>query len=141
MSYEVLPHKHTRRGPPRPPREDASAQHDSHVSTHGALCSLLKLWRDDPDKLGVACAAWTLAGYAACWLADEIQYGPDWPNDAVLSREEAGARIEAALHRRHRTRLRQRAEGVLLALDEFSQAIEADRIRSPVPSVPEREGK
>lgn len=85
------------------------------TEVHIALCRLLSLWGDDPDKLAVAARAWLLAGYAEQWAGYEV--------DAVDGHE----RIAKALYRRNRRVLRNRAEGLLLALE--AEAADANRAR------------
>lgn len=95
------------------------------VETHQALCRLLRRWCDDPDRLAVALAAWSLAGYNPAFAVDEVamthgdtQAGWAWD------------RCDAALFRRERRLLRARAEGLLLALSETGAGFEFERLHA-----------
>lgn len=96
------------------------------VEVHQALCRLLRLWKDDPDRLAVAARAWYLAGYADPWAGYEV--GPDGQE-----------RIDRALYRRNRRVLRHRAEGLLLALE--AEAAESGRLRAALPERQASEGE
>jgi hypothetical protein len=83
-----------------------------------ALGSLMSEWRDDPDRLAVAVAAYRLSGYGM--EAYEVGRG--------LSDADAQALIQAAMYRRNKRLLEHRARGLLMALDALGPRAMRDRL-------------
>lgn len=101
---------------------DASPQ---DVAVFQTLRRLLSTWRDDPERLAVAVRAYEMLGYwAAAW---EVALGHG-PEVRSISDDEAHALIEGALYRRNRRVLRNRAEGLILALRATAEDAEAWRL-------------
>lgn len=121
MSFDALPRPLS----PLPVERDT----ELHTQVFTGLCHLLSGWRDDPDKLAAACAAWSLFGYPACNLAFEVASGYPHPT-GYITEGEALKLVESALHGRRRERLRARGWGVLQTLIEFAPAFERDRLHS-----------
>lgn len=84
-----------------------------------ALGRLLKEWRDDPERLAVACAAWEEGGWSAQWLVCEAF--PERAHDDA----EAWEIIDRARYRKNKRLLGHRAQGLLFALEAL--AVDANR--------------
>lgn len=86
------------------------------VDQHMALCQYVRTAAGgDDDDWAVAHTAWDMAGYAYYCFIDEMQSGL-WAGNEVgytSTRLEIEDRLLAALHRKHRRRLRAQARGVL----------------------------
>lgn len=129
MSWDVLPEPRSPRVQDHPPREGSRIVHGASTSVFMMIRRLMREWRDDPDKLAIALATWTLAGYPGANAIDEIALGYR-REDELLSDDEARDLIERALHRRNKKILRHRAEGVLMCLEELAvDAEEAEHHR------------
>src|ERR1700723_1105328 len=84
---------------------------DRETDVFCALCRLIRMWRDDPDKLAVAVTAYELGG----WYQASYQIFD-------FSDDEAHDIIKRALRNRHKTRLHHLAEGMLMALNTTAEA-------------------
>jgi hypothetical protein len=126
---DVLPAKRSPQvnDDPAPPDRPVAIAHGRATSVFVILCRLLCEWREDPDKLAVACAAWTLTGYASQWLGDEVQAGQKLDGTFVehWDIDYAWEAVRASVYRRNRARLRHQAEGALLVLEAIAQDAEA----------------
>lgn len=101
--------------------------HGRSTSVHVILCRLLVEWREDRDRLAVACAAWTLGGWAAQWLPDEVKDGQKIDGSFVeqWTDDQAWEAVQGAVKRRNRAKLHHQAEGLLFALEAIAQDAEA----------------
>lgn len=125
---DVLPAQRSPRvnDDPPPAGRPPSIAHGRATSVHVILCRLLREWREDPDRLAVACATWTLAGYAPQWLIDEVRSGDLLDGTFVESWDDDRAwnTVQGSVYRRNRAKLRHQAEGLLLALEIIGQDAE-----------------
>jgi hypothetical protein len=88
------------------------------VEAYWQLRLLIQAWRDDPERLAVAaCAYEDVLGYASA--ANELQ---------DIGIQEALALVDRARRGRHRAKLRARAEGLVLALEELAYGAEFARL-------------
>lgn len=133
MSWDVLPATRSPKVNDRSPITmlgdgNAGVRHSNSTSVFCEIQKLLKLWRHDPDRLALALAIWSLAGYPGRNAVDDVSGGDLELGIKSIPRDDAWRLCEEALHRRNKNRLRQRAEGALIVLEEIAQMSEAMRL-------------
>lgn len=129
MRLEDLPHGGYRVAP---------AELDATVAA--ALRQLTGAWALDPARLAVACYAQCWRGQAAHWLGEDVaealRHDGRRPGTTY---EEGHDVVRRALARRREAHLRDRARGLLLALEATAPAYERDRVHAVQVSVGVRE--
>lgn len=121
MKYEAITHREYRIVGPDGLR----------TSIFMSLHRLLGLWADDPERLAVAVYAYTWCGWAMAGFEVESSFNEiHYPlvGQERMTQEEGWERVNGSLRGRREDLLRERAKGLLMALEVTSPGFEFERI-------------